>query len=279
MRVAVTCPYCKRPMAASSAFAGQMVACPNCRGEFLFAPPGMTPSATEAAYFAPAGTDGPPSIHTAATALAPAPPLAGTTYSMPAPPPKLELTAPPIAEATGVDAGVNRRAAPAPPQPPPQKARMKAATSQSPAALAGADGKLPTLQLADADRESSKSEGGQGIPLWLAVGAVAASTIMSAFLLLGDLEGTQSAAARTASARQDIVQFYGAEAATLAPYQILLREAQQAHSRGDLKLERQKYQRVLTLLRAEGRTEYDGLTGTPSGDAELAKLLSILLAD
>jgi hypothetical protein len=36
---------------------------------------------------------------------------------------------------------------------------------------------------------------------------------------------------------------------------------------------------VLTLLRAEGRTEYDGLTGTPSGDAELAKLLSILLAD
>jgi hypothetical protein len=156
---------------------------------------------------------------------------------------------------------------------------MKTAASPSPAALAGADGKLPTLQLADAEEEASKRDGGQGIPLWLAVGAVAASTILSAFLLLGDLEGTQSAAARTASARRDIVQFYGADAAELQPYQILLREAQQAHSRGDRKLERQKYQRVLSLIHTEGRTDYDRLTGTPSGDAELARLLSVLLAN
>src|SRR5947207_182360 len=43
MRMAVNCPYCKRPMATSAAFAGQTIACPNCRGEFVFQPPASTP--------------------------------------------------------------------------------------------------------------------------------------------------------------------------------------------------------------------------------------------
>jgi hypothetical protein len=74
------------------------------------------------------------------------------------------------------------------------------------------------------------------------------------------------------------VQYYGTEFGQLLPYQLLLREAQQAHSRGDLALERQKYREVLRMLRAEGRGKFEGLTGTPKSDQDLAKLLGTMLS-
>ena len=40
-RLAIPCPYCKRPMATSPAFAGQMIACPSCRGEFVLTIPAI----------------------------------------------------------------------------------------------------------------------------------------------------------------------------------------------------------------------------------------------
>lgn len=286
MRLAVHCPYCKRPMAASAAFAGQMVACPNCRGEFLFTPPGMTPPPANPAAEPPSPppmslqrTDADPPLRQPRAASAAPEPLSGTTYTIPAPP--VQAAAPAAQAAVATPAGASGiKAPPLPATPPPQTARLKTAASPSPADVAAADGKLPTLQLADAENAEAKADGtSQGIPLWLAVAAVAASTIFSAILLLTDFEGTQTTAARAAAARREIVQFYGTDAARLAPYQVLLREAQQAHSRGDRRLEKQKYREVMALLRAEGRTQYDGLTGTPSGDADLARLLAVLLAE
>ena len=97
----------------------------------------------------------------------------------------------------------------------------------------------------------------------------------SRFLLLGDLDGTQTSASQQAEARQR------AGRASMAPdrpqprpYQVLLREAQQAHSRGDLADGAAEISRGAGA--AAGRrhaARFDGLTGTPSGDAELDRTL------
>jgi hypothetical protein len=132
--------------------------------------------------------------------------------------------------------------------------------------------------LAENSREVAPAGAEKGAPLWLALVAVAASTAMSVVLLLGDFSGAPSAAFERETARRDLVQYYGTESGQLLPYQLLLREAQQAHSRGDLALERQKYRDVLRMLRAEGRGKFEGLTGTPKSDQDLAKLLGTMLA-
>jgi hypothetical protein len=128
--------------------------------------------------------------------------------------------------------------------------------------------------------DPEKAGGGEkAIPLWLACMAIAASTVISAILLIGTPEGEQSVASRRAESRRELAMYYGGETAQLQPYQVLLREAQQAHSRGDQAMERQRYRDVLRLLRAEGRSKFEGLTGTPNSDEKLAGLLSILLSD
>lgn len=262
MRLAVNCPFCKRPMATSAAFAGQMIACPNCRGEFMLNSPALTPPATST-----------PSAPPPAAFLRPEPAAVETI--------------PAIAVAEPSPAAPSRLAAPQPngpaaPVAPPQSsntARFKTATSTAPAIAAAADGKLPELMLADAAAGTAGEGGEKAVPLWLACMAVVGSTVVSAFLLLGDVPGQKSAESRHAEARQQLATFYGADATALAPYQVLLREAQQAHSRGDRATERQRYRQVLALLRAERRSKYETVTGTPRSDEQLAECLSILLGN
>src|SRR5262245_30810293 len=263
LRVAIHCPFCKRPMAASSAFAGQMIACPNCRGEFLMTPPGMTPP--------PATPVAPPTASHAAPPVAtnPAPPAQAVAVAAPPAPRPIAAPVPAVAPPPAT----------VPAQPPPNTARFKTAATQDSAIAPAADGKLPTLQLADAAPAAKGGSGERGIPLWAAVMAVVASTVVSAILLLGGLEGTQTTASRRATARQKLAEHYATGSAELRPYQVLLREAQQAHTRGEFATERKKYRDVLALLRAEGRTRFEGLTGTPSGDQDLEEQLSILLAN
>jgi hypothetical protein len=64
----------------------------------------------------------------------------------------------------------------------------------------------------------------------------------------------------------------------LEPYQILLRDAQQAYSRGDHRAQRDCYGKVLDLLRAERGSEEKGLTGSRSKDKELEEALLVLLS-
>ncbi len=83
---------------------------------------------------------------------------------------------------------------------------------------------------------------------------------------------------KIAEARQKIQQFYEVEVdEELKPYQIELREAQLAHSRGDHAAEIKAYQSVMARFRAEDRSQYTGLTGSPSWDNELEDLVSVLL--
>ena len=63
----------------------------------------------------------------------------------------------------------------------------------------------------------------------------------------------------------------------LEPYQVLLREAQQAYTRGDQKTQRSNYRKVLDMLRAERGFEDKGLTGSRSSDEDLKEALSVLL--
>jgi hypothetical protein len=150
----------------------------------------------------------------------------------------------------------------------------------APAIAPAADGKLPTLALADAVEASAKPKGeSTPMPLWLALLAVAGSTVVSLLLLTGDFTGAGRTEMSKAQARREIVSFYGVESSGLVPYQVHLREAQLAHSRGAYGVERDRYRKVLALLRAEGRGRFEGLTGTPTSDAELARLLAILLRD
>ena len=75
-------------------------------------------------------------------------------------------------------------------------------------------------------------------------------------------------------------KFFGAgniENKGLEPYQVLLREAQLAHSHGDFETERQRYRRVLDMLRAEHGADEKGLTGSHRRDKELEGEISVLL--
>jgi hypothetical protein len=190
-------------------------------------------------------------------------------------------TSPPAPHAA-VHSVVPLPAAPAPSSPPPAPAnvaRFKTAASTTTTITPAADGKLPGLLLADAEGTVAGESGEKGVPLWLVCLAVVGSTLVSVFLLFSDTSGAPSTRSKHAEARTEIVQFYGNDIAPLRPYQVLLREAQLAHSRGDHALERQRYRQVLVLLRSEKRSKYESITGTPNDDEQLAECLSVLLSN
>jgi len=258
----VHCPNCGRPVAASLAHVGQRVACPTCRGEFLLSPTALlAPSGTGTKL---AGSTG--SVIASAVAAPPAPPLQRPVAPPPAPP-------------RGAPDDSSYNLAPPLPPPAPNTAQFLAAKPQATAIAPQADGKLPALQLADAPDAAKAGSEASPVPLWAALLAVAASTAVSLILLLGDFQGVQSAASIKVQARQDLARFYETGVGLPKPYQLQLREGQLAHSRGDRRAEREHYRKVLAQLRAEGRSKFQGLTGTPAGDAELDRILSILLAE
>jgi hypothetical protein len=248
----VQCPNCGRPVAASLAHVGQRVACPSCRGEFLLSP---------TALLAPSSGGS----KSASSVVAP------PAHRPVAPPTPHPPRGTPSADSYTVE----------PPLPPTnvQTAQFLAAKPQAPAIAPQADGKLPTLQLADAPDAAAKSGSEPSpVPLWAALLAVAASTAVSMILLVGDFGGTQSARSQQVQARQDLARFYATGVALPKPYQLELREGQLAHSRGDRRAERDHYHKVLAQLRAEGRSRFQPLTGTLKGDEDLDRILSILLA-
>jgi hypothetical protein len=267
LNLQVHCPYCKRPASAPVAMVGQRIMCPSCRAEIVLNPSALLASSGTARRTAD-GADLQPPVTVAPPPVA-APPMAHTSgpmtpYVVPMPP----AAQPPTP-------------AVAPPPVRPNTAQFLAAAPQAPAISSSADGKLPTLQLADSPDVAAPRAESQSppMPLWLAMMAVVASTMISLLLITHDFDGSQATQTTKAQARKELTAFYGNDLTPLRPFQVHLREAQLAHSRGDLAAERGRYRQVLALLRSEGRSKFEGLTGTPGGDAELARLLAILLAD
>ncbi len=140
------------------------------------------------------------------------------------------------------------------------------------------DGTLPTLQLKDdvnknVDRGELKSR-----PVFLGL-VICASVLASGLMLfLADLSPKADEAVLN-RARNEIGRFYSVRSdVQLKPFQLELREAQLAHSKKDRKGEIAAYRKVMSRFRAEDKSK-NGVTGSPSADNELKKLVSILLGD
>ena len=167
-----------------------------------------------------------------------------------------------------------------------QAARFVAAEATDAAIQLGQDGQLPTLVMEEGAAKSDVGEHEQKSNPWLLVAVVGCSLLASLAMLLLETETRRSEAQDKTAARAALEQHYlrSFDSLRLEPYQKLLREALQAHHRGDEDLERNRYRDVLLLLHAENNNQLQGLTGSvratsPPNDEDLARLLSILLRD
>ncbi|HVA49768.1 MAG TPA: hypothetical protein VNH11_25600 [Pirellulales bacterium] len=169
---------------------------------------------------------------------------------------------------------------PPPPAPRPQVAvpRFKPVDPSAAAVSLTQNGTLPELSLADAKHPPKAAVQAEKQPQTLMLTVlVAISLTLSVCLSFVDFSpGTGNATTRE-QARYQIAGFYGQANAPLEPYQLLLRDAQRAHSRGDRATERAKYREVLRRLRAENRSA--SLTETRDGDHELEAAIAIVLGD
>lgn len=143
----------------------------------------------------------------------------------------------------------------------------------------GADGTLPTLQLKEDQKKKVDSREFKSNPVFLALvicGSVLSSGLMLFFADFGQAPDQQV----LDNARQEIRQFYSVRTdVQLKPYQLELREAQLAHSRKDRDGEIAAYRKVMARFRAEDKSKFAGVTGSPTSDIKLEALVSVLLGD
>jgi hypothetical protein len=140
------------------------------------------------------------------------------------------------------------------------------------------DGRLPGLQLDEStQRKAPTIKVSSSSPAFIII-LLVISGIASLSMVLLDFEPGASEADRRAQARFTIEHEYILPAQPpLPPYQIYLRRARQAHGVGDAEEEEFWYREVLMLLRAEGRSQFRGVTGTPERDRRLEELIAQVL--
>jgi hypothetical protein len=172
-----------------------------------------------------------------------------------------------------------------PPPPDPSKSTSEltarfALKTQAPPEAITAD-KLPALHLAEA-LKAKKSGGGSAVArgpvlLVLLVMSMAASMAM----LFWNPEPPKSASDDQRDAWQQVEVLYFGDGANPKPYQQLLRQAQQAHNKGDRRQEAALLRRVLDLLHAEQPNPEFGVTGyqtpQPPNDEHLEEQIMVLL--
>ncbi len=148
-------------------------------------------------------------------------------------------------ETIEVLAGGNAELAEAPPPPVPHRrvARFITAESAVSTLQRGDDGQLPELHLEDDAAEKKPGPGAKTVPPMALLGLLGLSVAISLALVLYDGPSSpNSAAEKKAEMRQKIEDHYfgsgSLDAKRLEPYQLLLREGQQAYSRGDEKTQR-----------------------------------------
>lgn len=155
----------------------------------------------------------------------------------------------------------------------------------------GEDGHLPELSLHETvagERPETGTKQSNPVILLVAIGFSFGITLLMLFM---DSGGFGDSAQLKQKARREITEYYGDEKEPLKPYQLHLRDARLAHSRGDRESERQEYRSVLALLRSEAKEKiykYNGLTGQVSyepssdnkkSDKRLEELIGILLSE
>jgi len=209
-------------------------------------------------------------------AMPPTGPQAGVSTGAPIAAPLLPPTAAPAPRAPSAShSAVNRRR--------PNRAVFVSADTAKTQVHLGADGRLPELHLDEAATKEKKIEDAKTTNPLLLLAALGISLGMSVLLLLVDSDRAVGENRTKADARRTIAEQY-TRGQPLEPYQLLLREAQQAHAQGNYELERARYRRVLNMLHAEDKSKFEGLTGVGNAtsgpsDRHLEELLSTLLGD
>ncbi|MGQ9913092.1 MAG: hypothetical protein ACUVQQ_01970 [Thermogutta sp.] len=170
------------------------------------------------------------------------------------------------------------------PMPPRKKAVMKILSEPvEPTWTLAADGSLPTLHLQESQTQDQAAKQRSTNPLLLFVILCASMIVSLALVFIEPNPGEVGDTTARNAARTILTEEYIPSLNPQTPpadYQMLLREAQRAHNRGDLKTERELYRRLLLLLYAHrDRAPYEGLTGSAARDRKLEEQLRILLRE
>lgn len=170
------------------------------------------------------------------------------------------------------------------PMPPRKKAVMKILSEPvEPTWTLAADGSLPTLHLQESQSQDQAAKQRSTNPLLLFVILCASMIVSLALVFIEPNPGEVGDTTARNAARRILTEEYIPSLNPQTPpadYQMLLREAQRAHNRGDLKTERELYRRILLLLYANrDRAPYEGLTGSAARDRKLEEQLRILLRE
>jgi hypothetical protein len=323
MAVRTQCPRCKQPLSVPNKLAGSYASCPRCQGRFWVSKDApLDPSAGDSAGSLPAGTltltevplamppvAAPPGRAASAPAFsgsAPAgPPPVSTAgaATLPQIPPRQYFPSvtplAPVAPAAAVPIPLppTDKAASTPPAAPPQArkvARLVSADAAQSSLKLAADGQLPNLQLQEGDKKDRGQGQSRSIPPVVMILAWIVSVVLTVGIVM--LNGQNGSSTDATQAKKDALakiedlQFFGDPArGELLPYQRLLRDARQAHARGDFKTERKYYKKVLDLLHTEtwggapaaasGTRLQKGVTGSREHDRELEQLILTILAD
>jgi hypothetical protein len=251
MAIKVTCPRCNTALQVPAKLLGQYTQCPACQNRILI-PPHVPPAAASESA---ASRNTPPGRS--------AQPATGTD-------PRSAHAAP---------AAVWSDHAAAEPAPQRKVARFITAESAPSTVHLAPNGELPKLQLAESAQSGRGGPKTSNMNPLVLVGGACLSFCMCVILLLSDFDPPSVNSQQEAGIRSRIEAYYKNQEGPLEPYQTLLRDAQQARSRGDRQTEQSLYRKVLNLLHAERepRDRFRGLTGTPKNDQDLEKLLVTLL--
>jgi hypothetical protein len=137
------------------------------------------------------------------------------------------------------------------------------------------DGNLPELHLREGKKSETLEEGLSTVNPLVLLAAVSMSVVLSVVLVLADMQDETPSNDRS----KEHARWDPDSAKPLKPYQVYLRQARQAYTRGDRKSERRLYRNVLDMLLSERDTFERGVTGSRSRDRRLKEQISILLCE
>ena len=278
MAIKMNCPRCKTHLQVPNKLAGGYVNCPQCKGQLWVAK--NAPADATLAENVGISDSGvfpipavPPNV---ATSTPPA-------TSAPSAPPQ-RIKSPPD-QPTPPSSAMGLPSPAPPPAPAPRKrvARFVAAEAADSTLRLAADGKLPELHLDEGQIKEKAATKSSSVNPLVMLGALSMSVVLSVVLVAIDMETPAAADSHGKAHMRKVIEndYFGAgdfESKDLEPYQVLLREAQRAYTRGDYKNERKHYRKVLDMLRAERGPLEKGLTGSRSRDKKLEKAISVLLS-
>lgn len=181
-------------------------------------------------------------------------------------------------ESTEVEVAATVEAVPSPNEKQPKRSVAKIVQTEAIQPQLSKDGTLPTLKLND-DVDENPVEEKRLKPGILAL-IICSSLLTSGLVLLMFGQEPDQKQERIEKTREVIRNYYQIRPdEELKPYQIDLRQAQLAHSRGDYRTEIRAYETIMARFRSEDLSEFAGLTGSPTADVELQQCVSTLLSE